>query len=344
MGINQNDIADLVNSTWQKLVKSGAFTDLQTDLTDHVAVREMWKGKKNKFEGGLDWRFDCQMDHNHSAKTVELYETDSSTFVDNMKEGVVNPRHINAHYIFDVREKAFQRGGRAIVDYVETKYTGMIVSFYEKLEELLWSKPASSANEKDPYGIPYWITKNATEGFNGGNPAGFSNGKAGIDANTYTRWKNWTAQYTNVSKEDLVRKMRRAHRKSRFRSPVSHANPNISMGNGIYTNDAVIGLIEEILEDQNMNLGRDVASMDGKAMFKGTPLQYAPYLDNDSTDPVYMIDWQKMGIGCTEGWEYNLTAPYMVPNKHNVRRVDLDVSLNMIATDLRKQAVISKAS
>jgi hypothetical protein len=42
------------------------------------------------------------------------------------------------------------------------------------------------------------------------------------------------------------------------------------------------------------------------------------------------------------GWENNLTAPYMVPNKHLVRRVDMDASLNMICTDLRKQCVIYK--
>jgi hypothetical protein len=41
------------------------------------------------------------------------------------------------------------------------------------------------------------------------------------------------------------------------------------------------------------------------------------------------------------GWENNLSAPYMVPGKHLVRRVDLDASLNMVATDPRRQTVIS---
>ena len=134
--------------------------------------------------------------------------------------------------------------------------------------------------------------------------------------------------------------MRRAHRKSKFRSPVSHSQPTLKMGNGIYTNDSVIGELEEALEAQNMNLGNDLASKDGKTLFKGTPVTYAPYLDNDTSNPVYMLDWKWMSVGVMAGWENNLSAPYMVPGKHLVRRVDLDATLNMVATDIRRQAVL----
>ncbi|WP_309381993.1 phage major capsid protein [Cerasicoccus frondis] len=341
--MNYSDIDDAVLLTQSNFIKKGAFVDMQTDLQDHVAVREMWKDRKKVFSGGLNWRFDVQMDHNHSARTVGLYENDGSSVSDTMKKGEVPVRHVNAHYIYDQREPDFQRGGAAIVDLVKTRYTAMIVSVYELLEELLWGKPTDSSDDKTPFGIAYWITKHATEGFNGGNPAGFSDGRAGISTVDYPRWANWTAQYADVSKEDLLRKMRRAHRKTKFRSPVSHATHDLgSMKNGIYTNDTVIGLLEEILEAQNMNLGNDLASKDGKAVFKSTPVQYAPYLDEDATDPIYMLDWKWLVCGAMAGWENNVGAPYMVPNKHLVRRVDLDASLNMICTDLRRQAVISK--
>lgn len=342
MGLAFSEIDDAVLLTQSKLIKKGAFLDMQTDLTDHVAVREMWKNRKKTFEGGLDWEFEAMMDHNHSARTVGLYEQDGSSENDVMKDGRVAVRHVNAHYIYDLHLPAFQRGGTAIVDLVQTKYTGMMVSFYELLEEILWSKPTDSGDDKTPYGIAYWVVKNAVEGFHGGNPAGFTEGRAGISTLDFPRFANWTGQYAAVSKEDLIRKMRRAHRKIQFRSPVSHATPDLgSMKNGIYTNDAVIGLIEEILEAQNQNLGNDVASKDGKAMFKSTPLVYAPKLDDDSTNPVYMLDWKWLAIGVMAGWENNLSEPYMVPGKHLVRRVDLDASLNMICTDPRRQAVFS---
>lgn len=347
MTLQYADIDDAVNLTQQNLVKRGAFVDMQTDLTDHVLVRELWKSKQKKFTGGDDWRFDAQIDHNYSARAVGMYETDGTSLTDTMISGVVQPRHVNAHYIYDQREKAFQRGGLAIVDYIKTKYVGMMVSFFEYLETVGWSKPVNSDDVRTPYGVAYWVTPGTAgqEGFYGLNPSGFAAGRAGISSSTYARHANWFGDYTAVAKQDLVRKMRKGHRNIQFRSVVSHAEPVVGgMQNGIYTNDTVIGLMEEELEAQNMNLGNDLASKDGRTLFKSTPVTYAPKLDanTDYTDPVLMLDWKWLAFGVLTGWEDELTAPYMVPNKHLVSRVDKDVTLNMICTNLRKQALFSK--
>jgi hypothetical protein len=343
MGLQFNQIDDAVLLTQNRLIKRGAFIDMQTDLTDHVAVREMWKARQKQFDGGKAWEFDVQMDHNHSARTVGLYESDGSSLHDTMKKGEVDIRHVNAHYLYDLHEKAFQRGGHAIVDLIKTRYVAMMVSLFELMEGIMWGKPTDSSDTKTPFGIAYWVVKSAQEGFYGGNPAGFSDGAAGISTTEFPRWANYTAQYSRITKEDLIRKLRRAHRRTQFRSPVSHAEPVIGgMSNGIYTNDAVIGLLEEVLEANNMSLGNDLASKDGKVTFKSTPVQYAPKLDGDSSDPIYMLDWKWIGVGVLPGWENNLSAPYMVPGKHNVRRVDLDASMNTVCTDRRRQAVISK--
>lgn len=343
MGIQLSQIDDLVLETQELMVKRGAFVNMQTDLQDHVAVREMWKGRKKTFSGGENWRFDVQMDHNHSARTVGLFETDGSALTDAMVKGEVPVRHVNAHYLYDLHEPDFQKNGTKVVDLIETRYSGMLVSLFELLETLMWGKPVDSTDDKSPFGIAYWVTRSNTEGFNGGNPSGFSGGKAGISQSAYSRWANWTAQYAAVTKTDLLRKMRTAHRRCMFRSPLSHAEPSLgSMANGIYTNDTVIGLLEEVVEDQNMNLGNDLDSKGGRVTFKGTPLTYVPFLNSDTADPVYMLDWKWLSVGVMDGWENNLSKPYMVPNKHLVRRVDLDASMNMICTDLRRQSVINK--
>ena len=337
-------IDDAVLLTQQQFVKRGAFVDLQTDLQDHIAVREMWKGRQFKFSGGENWEWEAQVDHNHSAQFVGLFETDGTALTDTMIKGYVRPRHVNAHYIYDQRESAFQRGGTKIVDLIKTRYVAMMVSLYEKMEEALWTKPTDSDDEVTPFGAEYWITKNASEGFNGGRPTGFTD-KGNIDPNLQARWKNWTARYVAISKEDLIRKMRKGARQIKFRSVISHAEPNLrkDMRNGIYTNDAVIGIMEEVLEDQNMNLGNDLASKDGRTLFKSTPVVFAPYLDNDTQNPVYMLDWKWLAVGVLSGWENQLTKPYMVPGKHLVRRVDVDLTMQMVCTNLRKQTVIATA-
>jgi len=347
MGILASNIADLVLECQELLIERGAFVGLQTDLQDFVAVREMWQGRQKKFQGGLDWRFDLQVDHNHSARWVALYETDGGAINDTLRKGTVGPRFGNAHYLFDDREPDLQRGEVGIVDLVKTKYIAMMYSWYETLEGAMWGKPADSTDEQTPYGIEYWILKNAAAGFNAENPVGFAAGRANIDSTAAgnARWANYADRYVAVSKEDLVRKMRRAALLTRFRSPLSHREPRLGgMKNGIYTTSTVIQTLEELLEAQNMNLGNDIASKDGQAMFKGTPVMWAPYLDLDAQNPVYMIDWEWFAIGTQPGWENKLGKPYPLNGQaHNVHRVDFDVTLNTVCTNLRRQAVLATA-
>ncbi len=284
------NIDDAVLCTQENFIQKGSFLDLQHDLSDFVAVREMWKKRQKVFSGGHPWSFKAQIDHNHSAKAVGLFETDGTALTDTMISGTVPVRHVNANYIYDQREPDFQRGGTSIVDLIKTRYVGMMGSLFELIEEFLWGVP-DSGDEVTPFGLKYWLLRNTSEGFNGENHANFSSGRANIDSSTYTRWANWSNDYEEITKPDLIRSMRRAHRKIQFRSPVSHAQPVVGgMGNGIYTNDAVLGIMEEILEDQNMNLGNDLASKEGKTLFKSTPIVYAPFLDDDSENPVYMLD------------------------------------------------------
>ena len=343
-GLQFADIDDAVITTQQNFVKKGAFTDLQTDLTKHVLVRELWKGRnKNAFVGGDPWEFEAQVDHNYSAKAVGLYETDTSAFTDTLVKFEVNVKHINANYIYDQREKAFQKGGKKVVDYIYTKYVAMMVSVFEYLETVLWGVP-DSGDTKTPYGVGYWVTKSGSAGFNGTDHANFSSGKAGVSSSDQARWANYTDRYVAISKEDLIRKMRKSARAIDFVSPVMHATPTWGKErNGIYVNDDTIGSMEEELEKQNMNLGNDIASKDGRVTFKSTPVTYAPKLNSYSDDPVFMLDWSTMTLGTLAGWENQLSKPYRVADKSKVRRVDLDASLNMICTNLRRQSVINTA-
>lgn len=343
MGLQFADIDDAVIATQQAFVRRGAFTDLQTDLQDHVLVRELWEGRKKTFEGGDPWEFEAQVDQNWSAHAVELYETDSSALSDTLVKFEVNVKHVNANYIYDMHEKAFQRGGKAIVRFIYSKYVAMMVSWFEYLEDVLWGIPSAGDN-KTPFGVGYWVTKSASQGFNGVDHANFPLGRAGVKSVDVTRWSNWTDRYVAVAEEDLIRKMRKAARKIKFRSPVMHSKPTVGgMKNGIYVNETTIGIMEEVLRKSNMNLGNDLASKDGRTLFKSTNVTWAPKLDASTDDPVFMLDWSVLALGVLAGWENQLSKPYMVKDKHLVRRVDLDTSVNMICTDLRKQAVLNTA-
>jgi hypothetical protein len=168
--------------------------------------------------------------------------------------------------------------------------------------------------------------------------------RAGISSSSYARWANWAAQYAEVTPADLVKKMRIASRKIDFKSPLNVAEPKLGTGRGIYTTTDVVVAMEEILEAQNMNLGNDLASKDGKTLFKGNPVYNVPLLDRDSEAPVYMLDWSTLGMGVLSGWDKRISEPKEDADRHNVRNVFLDASMAFVCTNLRNQAVISKAA
>jgi hypothetical protein len=273
-----------------------------------------------------------------------MYQTDSSIMVDTLVEGSVSPRHVNAHYIYDKHHPAFQGGATKIVDFVRLKYSEMIRSWWDGLEAACWTDPTVS-DDASIHGIPYWLTKGTAgqEGFYGLNPSGYTNGRAGISSTTYPRWANWFSDYTAVSEEDLLRKFSKGYYAIQFRSPLSHSEPTLGKtGNGIYCNLDSLVLLEEYLKTQNMNNGVDLAPYMGRTAFKGNPIVYAPYLDNDSSDPFYFIDWKYMAMGVLAGWEEQYTGPYMVGDMHNVQRVDMDATMELVATNLRCHAVFAK--
>jgi hypothetical protein len=181
------------------------------------------------------------------------------------------------------------RQPRRILDILKIRRIDAMISLTELMETAFWSFPTST-DDVTPYGIAYWIVKagmSTTGGFNGTLQSGYTT-VGGVNPTTYPRWRNWNCQYTVVSKDDLIRKWREAATKTDFTPPVDGI-PTFNTGDqyGFYSNYAVIGALEEVLEAQNDDLGEDVASMDGRAVFRRSPVNYVPKLDADTTGPVY---------------------------------------------------------
>jgi hypothetical protein len=240
-------------------------------------------------------------------------------------------------------EVRINSGKRQLLNMVKLARTDAMMSLAELMEQNGWTGPASTSDKLSPWGITHWIVKNASEGFYGGDPSGFTD-CGGIDSDTYARWKNWSGTYGAVTKEDLIRKMRKATYKTDFKMPVPVTDYSTGSKRGIYTTYEVLAAMEEILEAQNDNLGSDLASKDGMVMFRKTPVTAVPYLDaNDSTNPVYGINWGDMKIVFLSGMYMHESKPIQCPNKHNVRVIYTDLMYNFICRNRRSQFVLYAA-
>jgi len=230
---------------------------------------------------------------------------------------------------------------------IKTRRIATMIGLAERMEADFFAAPGGSTDKTNPFGLPYWVVKYAsgstTGGFYGGNHASYSSGPGGLNSNTYTNWRNYTCKYTNVAKSDLITKLRTAYRKIRFKSPVDIPDYRKGVGQQyrIYAPLDEIIEMETLAENQNENLGRDLAAMDGTITFRRNPIVWIETLDSDSDAPIYLLDWSKFYPVFLKGDYLRESPPKESPSQHNVYHCHLDLTWNILCTDRRAQACLS---
>ncbi len=339
MALQAAQIADLIATTIRDLGRN-KFTEIATDIQRFIAMSKLMTKNKITFSSGYEFQFDLMTDDNGSAAYNGLYAQDNVNVSNVMTQASVPFRHITWNWAIERRELKMNREPARIVELIKTRRIAAMISAVKKFENRFWRVPAST-DDVNPFGIPYWIVKNNSEGFNGTTPSGYTT-VAGLSTTTVPRWKNYTAQYTAVSKEDLIRKWRKAATFTDFEPPVEGI-PDFNTGNtyGFYTNYGVVGPMEELLEAQNENLGNDVASMDGKVLFRRTGVTWVPQLEEDTTNPIYGINWGVFKVPVLAD-EWMLETPIPIqPGQHTVSATHVDCSHNYCCYDRRRQLVLA---
>ncbi len=341
MGLQADNIGDLVALTLRDLGPA-KWSDISLSLQKYVALPNILRNERVEFDSGYGIQWTVQVRNAGSARNVGMYETDQVNNQDLAVNANIPYRHTTASYAVERRELAMNRGSARIVNMIEMRRHGCLNDIAEIMEQNFWTKPTDSTDTTKPFGVPYWVVKNNTTGFNGTNPSGFTSGAGAISSSTYTSWANYTAQYTLVTKDDLIRKLRAAASKTNFQAPNPY--PNRARGEmryGFYTNYSVVASMEELAEAQNQNLGNDLASKDGEVLFRRMPVQWVPYLDSDTTNPVYGLDWSVF-YPCFLSGEY-MNEMTMAPqsNQHTVVNTHIDNSYNFKCLDRRHNFVIA---
>lgn len=341
MALQASDIGDLVALTQRELGRM-KWTDISLSLQNYTAMPNLLRTEKVEFGSGQGIQWNVQVRNAGLARNVGLYETDNVNVQDVIVQANIPWRHTTVSYAIERREQAMNREPARIVELVKVRRHTALNDLAEIMEQNFWTKPTDSTDTVKPFGVPYWVVKNTSTGFNGTNPSGFTSGAGNISSSTYTAWANYTAQYTSVTKDDLIRKLRGAMTKTDFRAPNPH--PDYARSGpryGLYTNYDVLQPMEELLEAQNQNLGNDLASKDGMVIFRRTPVTWVPYLDSDTSDPVYGLDWSVF-YPCFLSGEY-MNEMVMPPSdrQHTVVNTHIDNSYNFKCADRRRNFVVS---
>lgn len=343
--LQADDIADLIATTQRNLGEM-KWTDLSYSIQEHIALPQLLNKNKVTFNSGTGIQWNLMVGTTGATKETSLYATDSVNVSDVMITANIPWRHVTTSYAIERREMAINRSPSQIVDLVRIRRHDAMVDMAGFMETRFWRRPATSGDNLAMYGVPYWLTYGSPTGdggFFGANPSGFASGAANVDSGTFSQWKNWSANYTAVTKDDLIKKWRKASTFTNFKAPVTQ--PDYQSGNmyGYYTNYNVIGQLERVLETQNDNLGNDIASKDGRVSFRQVPVTWCPHLEGRTGDPVYGINWGAFRPVFLSGEYMREEGPTKASNQHTVFVTHIDTTMNLQCTNRRVNFVLATA-
>ena len=337
------DIPDLVAATLRDLGPL-RFQQIAQSLQYYEVFSKWFKKDKVVFDSGVGiQRTLMNKLDSVSAKHVGLLDTDQVNIPQVLDSLQIPWRHCQTSWALIYQtDVLMNRGKSLILNVVKPRRAAALLGLVEELEERAFGEAPSTTDKVLPYSLQYWVVENASTGFNGGYPGSHTD-VAGVSLTDSPNFQNYTAQYTAVTKADLIKKMRTAHRKVRFMSPVTIDDYRGSVGERyrIYVNETTLVGMEDLGEAQNENLGRDLASMDGTMTFRRHPIIWVPKLDSRTDDPVYMIDHSTFYPVCLKGDYLRESEATKAPNQHNVYQIFLDMSYNFLCVDRRRSAVLS---
>lgn len=340
MSLTVAQIDDLVSLTLEQY-PSKQLVDLASTYQSYEFLKRLLNEKRTVEQGGDAIKWHLRVNKTDAARNVGLYEKD----VVNVRNVTVSAEiawaHTEVYWGYEIKEGLINAGPKQIVNLVKEREDGAMIDLVEHTEEDFWGSPDSSSDDKTPYGVPFWIQKNPSEGFNGGDPSGFSSGAAGVATATYPGWKNYTAAYTVVSADDLVEKMVRGHMETNWQSPVDADEMRNGIGRDLryYTNRDVMISLSKLIRAQNDNLGADLAAMEGVQTFMKHPIVYVPYLNSDTSNPIYGVDFRFFKIVVLKGDNMRRTGPVPAPDSHDTRVVWINLSWNTRCENRRTQQV-----
>ncbi len=324
---------DLVQTTLRNLGKP-KFTSIAAPLQKYVAMRNLLRKNRIEFQSGYGAQWDVQVDHSHSSEHTGLGAVDHLEIVDTMVQAQADWRNTTSHYSFIGQEMDMNREPARIVNLVQERRIACMISLSILMEDAFFGVPVAITDTVTPWGINTWLQKNASEGFNGGAPSGYTT--IGLNPTTYPNWKNYTFQYTLLTLDDFIRKLRKACTFTKFDPPVDGI-PTFNTGDDymFMTNYSVLGPLEEALTAQNEDLGSDIASQDGKVLLYRRPVMWIPRLEADTTGPFFGINWGVFKTMILSGWWLKETPVPVYPGQHTVSAHFLDSTYQWIMHDRR---------
>lgn len=351
--LSDSDTLDLIKSL-QPEVPQPDFTVVCQDYQDYFGVRMLMNAEE---QSGAQIEMPLMTEVSSNAQMTSLYEPTSVGRTNVMKMASFQWAFCQTAYTIERRELLMNSSKKKVFNLMKSGRISALLGLAKLIEDQLWQYP-TAANTKDIWGVRYWVVKNATEGFNGAAASGFTN-VGGINPSTVTNWKNYSGAYSSVADDgtstDAIQMLRLMQLKINFKAPVIAKDAQWSPSKRrMFVNADTLLKMENVAKSNNESLGFDISPLSGKATYNRNPIEYVPYLDNDTiacdgtttitkANPIYMIDESAFGMYVLSGDKMRESDPQWMTGQgqHNVMVTFYDNTLNCGCNNRKCQGVIS---
>jgi len=350
--VDSNDAFDVLKITLKNYPNRGELTVLQDRHTFPVMNR-WFRDDRRVLTGGTAISEQIVIDENGSAKMVKPREVHEGNTKDVTATLQLPWRGGQGDWDLETREVLMNSGSAKsftrLCSLIKVRRASADLSIANLLEKRGWLAPNSTADDKNPHGMPYWlvpITSAQVASDLGGdhigtNPVGYTD-TAGIDATAekYKLWRSYNDVWSNddsITTEEDVRKMTRMHRRLKFQVPMNARDWESEAFSDFqgYVTEARLEGFEERARANNESLGADLAKYCGQTVVKGTPMNWCEDLDDVSTDPMYLINHRHWNVFMLEGDNFTETTTAPDRSQHRVLTTFVDFTFNFMTLNRR---------
>lgn len=351
-----HQINDMLISTLDDLGRPD-LQDISSDLSYLEFAGRLLRRERMSIESGKGIKRTLMHKMSELATFIDRYtDEDSVAFENVLAQLSAEWCTVQVPWMMEEREPLMNRGKSLVTNVIKPRRLSAMNGLADKLEDKVWTVRLPGS-DKFPNGFPYWIVKNAIQGFNGGYP-GTHTDIAGINLTTVPNFKNWTDTWSNVTGPDLIRKMSKAHRRTRWHSPFGQPTQIVKTNQNrfrIYMNDDTADLFENYVDGTNQNLGSNIAFNDvpsggssrrgvfrenGEIVFKRHPIVPLEILDTDTDNPVYMTDFNTVQVVVLAGDYLRESGPHNDFKRHFWKVWWMSLTFQIIIVDRRRHAVL----
>lgn len=324
--------------------------DYTTDLQDFLFTDQILNQANVKEVDGKSFSWKVQTTSTGSAQNVGADYLDNPSQVDTLGDATAEWRFIKVDYATNKRINDLNSGRERIIDMEMAQEKAAMVSMFELLEYNAAGPSVASTDNITPWGIRTWITRQYVSA--GSNVAytadGFFGGKLsagptlGISDATVPRHRNWYGQYTSITDNDFVSRLKKGLRRTKFKAP-TNLMPQLGgrMQRLFLATETVVAGVEDLLKASNENLGLDITRYLGTPVIQRMPLFWWPALETDTTGPCYFINMGDVIIYRQKGWWMRKTHYENYPGQHLNKADFIDSGYQLIMPNKRNSGVLA---